>query len=131
MLAALERVNQARSPDNPEGAALIEDVVVRFNENADAGTTGAYLATVNVDLLEGEIRASTNAEILAAWEAELPVLTDIRRLNLTEGSVGPAGRAIELRLSHDDLDTLTRASADLKEWFYNMPAPTTLPTICS
>ncbi len=117
VLRALERVNQARSPNNPEGAVLIEDVVVRFNENADAGTTGAYLATVNVDLLEGEVRASTNAEILAAWEAELPVLTDIRRLNLTEGSVGPAGRAIELRLSHDDLDTLTRASADLKDWF--------------
>jgi multidrug efflux pump subunit AcrB len=117
VLAALDQVNQALSPDNPKGSPLVQDIVVRFNENADAGTTGAYLATVNVDLLNGETRSATNAEVLSAWREALPVLPDVRRLNLTESAVGPAGRAIEIRLSHDDLATLERASADLQAWF--------------
>ncbi|MGI9500305.1 MAG: efflux RND transporter permease subunit, partial [Geminicoccaceae bacterium] len=117
VIAALEQVDQALSPNNPDTAPLVQDVVVRYNENKDAGTTGAYLATVEVDLLEGAVRGSTNDEVLAAWRRELPVLTDVQRLNLTEGSIGPAGRAIEIRLSHDDLEILARASSDLKGWF--------------
>ncbi|MGI9452543.1 MAG: efflux RND transporter permease subunit, partial [Geminicoccaceae bacterium] len=65
VLAALKRVNDALSPQNPEGAPLVEDIAVRFNQNVDAGTTGAYLATINIDLLEGKSRGSNNAEILA------------------------------------------------------------------
>ena len=117
VLDALDRANATLSPRNPEDVPLVQDVVVRFNENADAGTTGAYLATINVDLLDGEIRGATNAEILESWRAELPVIAGVQRLNLTEADLGPAGRAIELRLSHDDLETLARASSDLKTWF--------------
>ena len=116
VLAGLDRTDRALSPRNPGGASLIRNIVVRYNENADAGTSGAYLATINVDALEGEIRAATNAEILATWRAEVPPLPDVRRLNLTESTIGPAGRAIELRLSHEDLAVLEAASADLQDW---------------
>jgi multidrug efflux pump subunit AcrB len=117
VLAALDQVDEALSPGNDEGAPLIQDVLVRFSENADAGTTGAYLASVNVDLLQGEARAATNAEILNAWRDEMPVIPEIQRLNLTEPSLGPAGRAIETRLRHPDVDTLALAAADLQAWF--------------
>ncbi|MGI9420761.1 MAG: efflux RND transporter permease subunit, partial [Geminicoccaceae bacterium] len=117
VLAALDRVDDALSPANLEGAPLVRDVLIRFSENADAGTTGAYLASVNVDLLQGEDRAATNTEILTVWREEMPVIPEIQRLNLTEASLGPAGRAIEIRLRHPDIDTLASAAADLQVWF--------------
>ena len=60
-MAGLDRVDRALSPLNPDGVSLIRNIVVRYNENADAGTSGAYLATINLDVLEGEIRAATTS----------------------------------------------------------------------
>ncbi len=117
VLAALKRVDQALTSRNSEGAPLVQDVLVRFSENGDAGTTGAYLATVNVDLLEGETRTTTNDTFLSAWRDEIPVIPEVQRLNLTEPSIGPAGRAIEIRLRHPDVDTLALAATDLQTWF--------------
>ena len=116
VLAGLVRADRALAPRNPDGVSLIRDVVVRYNENVDAGTSGAHLATINLDLLAGEIRDATNAEILATWRAEVPDLPDVSRINLTEGAIGPGGRAIELRLRHEDIGMLETASADLQGW---------------
>ncbi len=117
VLAALARTNDNLSSETPAGSPLVRDVLVRFSENVDAGTTGAYLATINVDLLQGDARAATNDEVLTAWRDEMPVIPEIQRLNLTEPALGPAGRAIEVRLRHPDVDMLARAAADLQAWF--------------
>ena len=116
VIAAVERMNERLSPDNPEGQPLVKNVLVRFNENSDAGTNGAYLATVNVDVIPSEIRTATNEEILVVWRDEMPEALDVRRIIITESGLGPAGRDIELRLSHSNLDTLDRASSDLITW---------------
>ncbi|MEO9527505.1 efflux RND transporter permease subunit [Roseibium sp.] len=115
-IAALERTDAQLSPRNPDGAPLLKNVLVRFNENSDAGTNGGHLATVNVDLLEGNLRGAGNQEILARWQQELSATLDVRRNILTESSIGPAGRAIELRLAHEDLDVLDLASQELQHW---------------
>jgi len=117
IVAALQRVDRKQAADNVSGAALVHNVLVRFNENKDAGTTGAFLATVNVDLLEGPLRAASNQAILTDWRAEIPDNLDVRRITLVESAAGPAGRAIEMRLSHPDLDTLQAASIELQAWF--------------
>ncbi|MEO1689187.1 MAG: efflux RND transporter permease subunit, partial [Pseudomonadota bacterium] len=116
VLAALARVNATLSPRNPDGAPLVRHVVVTYDENADVGGSGAHLATAKVDLLAAETRGATLDEILAAWRAEAPRTPALRRLNLTEGTLGPAGRAIELRLFHDDVDVLAVAAAELRGW---------------
>ncbi|MEM7522193.1 MAG: efflux RND transporter permease subunit [Pseudomonadota bacterium] len=116
LLAALDRVNEDLSPRNPGGASLVRDVVVTFNENEDVGGAGAHLATARVDLLAAERRGSTLDEILGAWRAAAPETPAIHRLNLTEGTLGPAGRAIEIRLAHDRVEPLARAAEDLAAW---------------
>ncbi|MEL6999157.1 MAG: efflux RND transporter permease subunit [Pseudomonadota bacterium] len=116
VLDSLNRVNAALSPRNPGGAPLVRDIVVTYGENEDTGGTGAHLATARIDLLGAETRGSTLDEILAAWRAEAPMTPQMRRLSLTEGITGPAGRAIETRLAHDDLATLVRASSALRQW---------------
>jgi len=115
-IAALERMDGELSPRNPGEASLLKNVLVRFNENSDAGTSGAHLATIDVDLLEGTARDAGNQEILAVWRRELPATLDVRQIVITESSLGPAGRAIELRLSHRDPNVLDRASEDLQTW---------------
>ncbi|MEM8812275.1 MAG: efflux RND transporter permease subunit [Pseudomonadota bacterium] len=116
VVAALERVDRETASDNLDGAALIRNVLVRFNENEDAGTNGAYLATINVDILEGPLRGATNEELLNRWRDAIPDDLDVRRITITEPGVGPAGRAIELRLAHTDLAVLDAASAELQTW---------------
>jgi len=116
VVSALERMDEALSPRNPEKASLLENVLVRFNENSDAGTNGAHLATINVDLIEGALRDAGNQEILTVWRQEIPATLDVRRIVITESSIGPAGRAIELRLAHRDLEVLDHASEELQGW---------------
>lgn len=116
VVTAFQRVDAALSPENQGGASLIENVLVRYNENSDAGTNGAYLATVTVDMLNGALRGMSNETVMTAWRRELPSDLDVRRIVVTEPSLGPAGRAIELRLAHSDIDTLAAASLELQDW---------------
>ncbi|MEO0693676.1 MAG: efflux RND transporter permease subunit, partial [Pseudomonadota bacterium] len=116
VLAALDRVNDALSPRNPDGAPLVRQVVVTYAENADAGSTGPHLATARVDLLDAETRGVSLDEILTLWRAEAPRTPAMRNLNLTEPALGPAGRAIEMRLQHEDFAVLDNAAGDLQAW---------------
>ncbi|MEM8792657.1 MAG: efflux RND transporter permease subunit [Pseudomonadota bacterium] len=116
VLDGLGRVNTGLSTRDTGMEASVRNTVLTFGENADTGGTGAHLATARIDLLDAEIRGSTAAEILAAWRHEVPMTPEMQRLSLTKGSVGPAGRAVELRLAHDDLATLADASAALRHW---------------
>ncbi|GAB2207113.1 efflux RND transporter permease subunit [Roseibium sp. ROS1] len=115
-ISALERTDASLSPRNPDGTSLLKNILVRFNENSDAGTSGAHLATIDIDLLDGPLRDAGNQEILKVWRQELPETLDVRSIILTESSIGPAGRAIELRLAHNDLQLLDQASEELQAW---------------
>ncbi len=115
VIAGLNRMNAELSPRNPGGEQLVREVVVTYNENDDAGGAGAHLATVTVDLLAAETRGVDLDMILASWRREAPPTPAMRRLSLTEPALGPAGRAIELRLAHDDLDVLALASLELRD----------------
>jgi multidrug efflux pump subunit AcrB len=116
VLAALERTDAALSGRNPDGAALVEDVIVRYSQNPDAGTTGQHLATVDVDLLESARRGVRMAEIIARWKSEIPETARAERITVKEPALGPGGRDIALRLKGDDLDMLAEASRELRDW---------------
>ncbi|MEO1725203.1 MAG: efflux RND transporter permease subunit, partial [Pseudomonadota bacterium] len=116
VLAALDRADATLSPQNPDNAPLVRDVVVTFGENGDIGGKGTHLATARIDLLSAETRGSSVDEILAAWHAEMPSMSAVERLSLVAAFTGPAGRAIEIDLVHDDIDTLVAASAALQQW---------------
>lgn len=116
VIGALRRMDAALAPKESDTQTLLRNVLVRYNENSDAGTNGAHLATVSVDLVEGALRKATNEGILTAWRREMPNTLDVRRIVIAEAAVGPAGRAIELRLSHTDINVLDMASEELQSW---------------
>ncbi len=119
VVSALKRMDSALAPSEADTPSLLRNVLVRFNENSDAGTTGAHLATVSVDLVEGSLRNVSNQKILKVWQKEIPATLDVRRIVITEAAVGPAGRAIELQLSHPDTLLLDQASEELQAWLKN------------
>jgi multidrug efflux pump subunit AcrB len=113
VVAALRELDAALTPAQPDGAALVRAVQVRFGHNAGAFERGAHVATVIVDLLEAERRSVDLAELTARWQAAIGPVAGVLSLNIQEPGFGPAGTPIEIRLQHDDLDRLAHAGAEL------------------
>ncbi|KPQ01204.1 MAG: Cation/multidrug efflux pump [Rhodobacteraceae bacterium HLUCCA12] len=107
--AALARTNDRLTPDQPGDQSLVIRRITRMGRNLSAGETGAHVATVAVDLLGAESRASTLDEIVTLWRDEIGTLPGVTSLILTEPGIGPQGIAVELRLTHPDLATLEQA----------------------
>lgn len=114
--AALTRVNEKLSPEQPAGQALIEKVVVKFNENATANETGPHVATISVDLLGSETRTSRIDDVIALWRTEAGDLADVISVKFAESQIGPAGLAFDIRLTGLDLDELKAAALEVRDW---------------
>jgi len=112
---ALERVNERYTPEQPGDSSLVHNVTVRYNVNTDANESGSHVATVGADLLTNELRTTNNDAILSAWRTETGDVPDVISLKYAEASLGPAGRAIDIRLLGEDLEALKAASLDLQE----------------
>ncbi len=113
---ALGRINRELTPLQPNGRSLVENINVRFGSNIDSYENGPHVATVSVDLLDAQVRTTVLNEILNKWRAETGDLTDIIAINFVEFQLGPAGRAIDIRLHGKDLDALKSASIELQQW---------------
>ncbi len=116
LTSALERVNDQFTPRQPGGQNLVRTVVAQFNENADAFENGPHVATVTVDLLEAEVRDATIDEIIENWRSEAGALPGVIDVVFDEPAIGPAGRAIEMRIQGNDLQELKVASAEVRAW---------------
>lgn len=111
---AIGKVDAELSPAQPEGQALVRNVVVTFNKNQDAGETGAHVATVAVDLLNADTRNSSNDEIFSLWQSHIGHPTDVISIKFAEPFVGPAGLAFDFKLKGSDLNALKAASRDIQ-----------------
>lgn len=109
LVAALERVAAASA----DGPALVEQVTAEFARNADYADQGPHLATVRADLTSSEAREARVGEVLEGWRAEAGPLTDVVSLTFREPAIGPAGKAVEIRLQGSDLEQLRLAGAAL------------------
>ncbi len=116
VVAALDRVNAALTPDQPDGRSLVENVVIQYGANSDAFESGPHLASVTVDLLEAQSRDARLADVLNQWRREVGVIPDVLSMTFAELQIGPAGRAIEMRLQGPDLAELKAASQELSAW---------------
>ena len=115
IVAGLDRVNAALSPEQPDNQNLVQHTVVEYNKNADAFETGEHLATVRADLLTVEQRVTDIESIKALWRKEVGEVPGVVALSFKEPSFGPAGRAIEIRLQSESLDDLLDASQRIRE----------------
>ena len=114
LLKALDKTNQELSKNEPR--ALIKNIQVSYSKHADAYETGAHLATISLDILNTEIRHTKMAEITSLWRKNSGDLPSVIGIQFREPKVGPAGRAIHIRLSGNNLEELSKASWEVQNW---------------
>ncbi len=114
LLDGLEKSSQTLSKNEKE--PLIKNIQVSYGQHGDAPENGSHLATLGVDLLNTEKRNTTIPQLIQSWKQNTGDLPKIVNIQYKEARVGPAGRAIEIRLSGDDLDKLSMASWEVQNW---------------
>jgi len=113
LIDALKHVNDGYSPQQPDQAKLIQNTAIIYSTNDDAYETGPHVATISADLLSAEIRTTTIDEIVTKWRSLSGDIPDVISVKYTESTVGPAGRAIDLRFGGTDLSILKKASSEV------------------
>ena len=99
-----------------ESESLIKNIQVNYGEHADAPENGTHLATISLDLLSTEIRNTKVAELTSLWRENSGDLPNVVSVQFREPKIGPAGRAIEIRLAGNNLEDLSQASWELQNW---------------
>lgn len=114
ILKALDETIKALNKN--EAAPLVRNIQVSYGEHADVPENGTHLVTVSLDLLNTEKRNTKIAELTSLWRKNSGDLPNVISIQFREPSVGPAGRAIEIRLNGNNLNTLSKASWELQNW---------------
>ncbi|MEE9352714.1 MAG: efflux RND transporter permease subunit, partial [Thiotrichaceae bacterium] len=114
LLKALDKTNKELSKNESE--PLIKNIQVAYSQHADASESGAHLATISLDMLNTELRQTKMAEFTQLWREKSGDLPDVIGIQFREPKVGPAGRAIHIRLGGNDLQQLSKASWDVQNW---------------
>ncbi|MGR5252698.1 efflux RND transporter permease subunit [Vibrio astriarenae] len=114
--SAAERLNQRWSEEVEQGRNLILHTTSHYNFNSDANESGPHIATVRLDLLGAEQRNTVIDDFIDAWREEVGELADPISLVFKQPTMGPGGRAIEIRAKHDDLEELKAASIDIQQY---------------
>lgn len=111
ILTDIEISNQ-RFPQ-AEKQTLVEYVTVKYNENPETDESGEHVALINIELLTSELRSTPMALFLTDLKTEIGVIPGLSSLVIREPALGPAGRAIEVQLSHPDLNILKQSGQQL------------------
>lgn len=113
LVAALERVDAAYTPNTTGQKPLVERTLVRFAANADVKDNGAHTATITVDLLSSDQRNVAADDVLAMWRDEAGPIPDLVQSNYTQTETGPGGSDLSVELSGRDLPELEAAAGAL------------------
>ncbi|MCK6264734.1 efflux RND transporter permease subunit [Vibrio sp. ZSDE26] len=116
IVASAEKLNVEWSEKEENGQTLVKHITSQFNVNADANESGPHIATVRLDLLGAETRNALIDDFVAAWREDVGELADPVSLVYKQPTMGPGGRAIDIRIKHDDLDELKSASIDIQQY---------------
>ncbi|WP_428773067.1 efflux RND transporter permease subunit [Vibrio sp.] len=116
IVASAEKLNRQWSADVEQGYPLVEHITSQFNANQDANESGPHLATVRLDLRGAEMRNTVIDEFIDAWRDDVGELADPISLVFKQPIMGPGGRAIEIRVMHDDVNALKAASIDIQQY---------------
>lgn len=116
IVASAEKLNKQWSDEMEGGEALVKQITSQFNTNRDANESGPHIATVRLDLLSAEQRNTLIDDFIAAWREDVGELADPISLVFKQPTMGPGGRALEIRIKHDDLDMLKAASVEIQQY---------------
>ncbi|WP_404384605.1 efflux RND transporter permease subunit [Caenispirillum salinarum] len=118
VVTAARAVGEDFAPRQPDNQPLIEQITVEYARNTDAFESGPHVATVTLDMLSSQVRDAPMDDVIDQWRDRVGQVPDVVSLKFAERQIGPAGRALDIRLLGDDLDTLKSASLDLQGWLY-------------
>ena len=113
----MEAVNDELSPRQTGGQQLVESYNIEFGKNDEAFESGPHVATINVDLLGSESRNCSLEEVIRNWKEKVGSPPDLVSFSVAQSQLGPAGRAIEVRIQGDDLEQAKLAAIDVVDWF--------------
>ncbi|GLS82047.1 efflux RND transporter permease subunit [Paraferrimonas haliotis] len=116
IITAAEQTGREYEQRMGEPESLIQDITAQTNFNADAGEKGPHIATVRLDLLSAEIRNTVIDEFINDWRANSGQFSEPLSLVFKQPTMGPAGRDIEVRLLHDNLEELKSASLSIQKY---------------
>lgn len=111
------RANE-KFPDQPNGQDLVQAVMSKFNENSDAGESGAHVATVSVRMLQPDERNTSTAEFIRVLREEVGKVPNAISVTIAESTRGPAGRAVEVLFKSDDLSVAQAAAIETEQWLH-------------
>ncbi len=114
LLKSLDKTNQELSKKEIE--PLVKNIQLSYGKHGDVSENGTHLATLSIDLLSTEKRHSQISDLVRVWKQNTGTLFNIINIQYKKGKVGPAGRAIHIRLNGHDLDRLSKASWDIQNW---------------
>lgn len=109
-------VGESFASQQPNGQALVTNTTIIYAENPDAYETGPHVARIIVDLLSTEVRHTTIDEFRTAWREKIGSQADVLGLKIAQPTRGPGGRAFEIRITGEDIQTLKQASYELQTW---------------
>ena len=116
VVEAARALNRRLSPEQPDGEALVTNLMVQYNTNLDAGEAGTHVATVAVDLLTVDRRTTDLQRFINQWRDAVGVVPGALAVSYKQPRFGPAGKPVEIRVQHDDLDVVARASRQIQAW---------------
>ena len=107
------------------GEELVDLAVARLGEKEQAhrqrGSRGDQFASLRVQLVEPDHRATRNTEFIAAWRERIELAPGIESLSVTEVRPGPPGRDIEVSLTGTDAGDLKAAALDVAAVLASVP----------
>lgn len=110
------KVSKKLSLEQADAQALVKNTTIIYAENPGAYETGPHVARIIIDLLSAEVRTVSIDQFKTAWRKEIGIQADVISLNFSQPVAGPGGKAIELRLQGDEIETLKQASFELQSW---------------
>ncbi len=113
---ALQETSLHYKPLQPDEQDLVTHYTVIYGQNPDANETGPHVARVIADILSGEVRNAHLEEFRQVWREKAGLMSDVISTTFSEPTLGPGGRAFDIRLIGGNLDDLKSAAVDVKSW---------------
>jgi len=89
--------------------------IATVNYNKTNQQSGPNFSSVNVELVEPDLRETRNAEFIKVWQEKAGVVPGLDVLTIESPRSGPPGSDIDIRLSGAEPLLLKQASLDLQE----------------
>ena len=121
---SLKKINQTYKNEHEE--TLLKAATINYGMNIDAFESGTHLATISIDLLESDSREWSLDQIAQQWHKAIGETPDALNVTIKEPMIGPAGRAIYIRIQGDQLEQLSLASHQLQTWLAGYPGVSNL-----